>query len=106
MFDVLIEHGHNANGEVSGNTAADLKETYGGILDSAEIPLPEFDHIFYSGAHRMHVGDCSRDAACGVDISERRILPSRDEHRKVLLRSGHDPAVRRVNLIKLRQSIV
>jgi hypothetical protein len=48
----------------------------------------------------MHVGDRSRDAARGINISERRIFPPGNEQRKVLLGGGHHPTVARVDLVE------
>src|SRR5947207_8183292 len=64
------------------------------------IPSCQFDHVFDPGAYSMHIRNYSCDAAGGINISERRIFPTGNEQRKVLLGRGHHPTVCRVDLIE------
>ena len=49
----------------------------------------------------MDIGDCSRDATCGVNISQGGIFPAGHKHWKILVRSGNHPTIGRIDLIKL-----
>src|SRR5438067_5244071 len=102
-YNVLIEHGHNANGEIARNAAADLKEANGRILRHSAIPLRERDHVFDAGANGMDIADRTRYAARGINISQRRILPTGYKNWKVFVRRGDHPTIRRVDLIKFLQ---
>src|ERR1700736_1153668 len=99
--DVLVEHRHDANREVAGDAAADLKEADRGTLALTSVPLRQLDHVFDTRAHGVPLGDLASDDARGVNISQSRIFPARNENWQIFLRGSHHPTVSRIDFEKL-----
>src|ERR1700724_3122937 len=58
--DVLVEHRHDANREVAGDAAADLKKADRRTLALTAVPLRQLDHVFDARARGVPL----RDLAC------------------------------------------
>src|ERR1043166_6370658 len=73
------------------------------MLRYSPVPLCERHHVFDTGAHRVHIGDCSGDTSSGINVSQRGIFPAGDKDRKILVSSGYHPTVVGINFIKFLQ---
>ena len=85
MYKILrsgvLEHRHHADREIARDAAADLEKPDRAFAAGGLIPVGEHHHVLDAAAHGMHVGDVVGNAVGGVDVAERRVLPTRHEHR-------------------------
>src|SRR5690606_13436798 len=69
-LQILVQHGHDANGEVAGDAAADLKHAERAPAGAFGVEVGQPDHVFDAGADRVDVADVAADDCGGVHVSE------------------------------------
>ena len=94
-----MQHGNNANREVTRDSAADLEKAQRSLGGRLGIPLRQLHHVFDPGPHGVDFLHIPADAVAGIHVSQRCVFPSRDEHRQIFFRCGHQPTVFRINLV-------
>ena len=67
-----------------------------GIL---RVPFSKRHHVVYAGAYGVDILDITADHMTSKHVAECGVFPSGDEHRQILLRSLHEPAVLGVDLM-------
>src|SRR6185503_12253096 len=79
-LQVLAQHGHDTDGEIAGNPAADLEKADGLALALLGVPGRQAHHIFDPGAHRVDIADRPGDAVRSIDVAVGGIFPARYKH--------------------------
>lgn len=105
-FEVLVEHGHDADGEVAGDAATDLEEADGAFAVFEEfggsgIPLGEGGHVFNAGANGVDVFNVSADHGGGKHVAQGGVFPAWHDDGEVFLAGGDKPGVGGVDLVAL-----
>ncbi len=66
-----MQHRHDADREVSSDSAANLKESDRRCRRCLRVPLCKLDHVFNACPNGMNVLDVAFDTVCGIDVAER-----------------------------------
>src|SRR5690606_39013212 len=103
ITQILVQHRHNANWEVTGNPTTNLEETDARSFRSAHVPLSKGAHVFDPAAHSVDVLHVSRNHVARKDVSKSGVFPTRDHHWEVLFSGGKQPRIFRIDLIVLFQ---
>ena len=103
-----MQHRHDADREITRDTAANLEEADRAFAVLHEfrglrVPLGEPGHVFDASAHSVNVFNFAGDNAAGVHVAERSVFPAGDDDREVFLASGEHPGIFRINLVALLQ---
>src|SRR5690606_7328415 len=101
-LQVLLHHGHGANGEVAGDTAADLEEAHALGTGVGGVPIGQEDHVLNTALHDAWLA-IADDAVRGEDVAHGAVLPARAYDGQVALGRGHHPAVLGVYLVVFLQ---
>ncbi len=102
-LQILVQHRNHADWKIPGDPARNLEESQRRFRRGVGVPLGQLHHVLDARAHRVHLLHIATDAVACIHIAQRRVFPPRHKHRKVLLGRSQQPAVLRVNLIRLFQ---
>src|SRR5690625_1999687 len=103
---ILLQHRNDTDREIARNPAADLEKSDRTLRRDLQIPFRKLDHIFDPGPNGMNVFNIARDTMSREHISERRILPAWNKHRKIFLHSRPDPAVFLIDLKRFLKILI
>src|SRR5882672_3319293 len=99
-FQILVHHGNDANGEITGNPATDLKKSYPFASGILTVPVREPDHVFDAALHRGGLY-LPLDHIRGKNIAHRAVLPAWNDDGQVPFGRGDHPAMLGVDLVIL-----
>src|SRR5665213_549869 len=80
---VLYDQRDDANREIAGNAAADLKKAHRLRLGIGLVPFDKRGHLLEPRLDHLETGNVSADFVRHKNISEGRVLPPRRKHRQV-----------------------
>ena len=98
---ILVQHGDDADGEVTSDAAANLEKSErmpGGELG---VPAGELDHVLDAGADGADVFDFAADDLRGEHVAESGVFPAGNEDGEIFLGGGEHPTVLRIDLVEL-----
>src|SRR5690606_20695110 len=96
---VLLQHGHDADGEVARDAAADLEEPDAGPLRVRRVPVGQPHHVLDAGLDGVGALHVAEEAVGGEDVAGGGVLPPRHDDGEVALGGGDEPGVLRVDLV-------
>ena len=98
----MVQHRHHANGEIAGNTATNLEETYAFAIAVFHVPIGQPSHILDTALH----GGCLQfafDHITGENVTHGAVFPTGYYDGQVALRRCQHPAVFWVDFVVLLQ---
>lgn len=91
-FEVLIHHGDDADGEVSGDAASDLEESDAFTGAVGAVPIGQPDHVFDAAFHGGGAEFVFDDVG-GEDVAHGGVFPAANDDREIFLGGSDHPGV-------------
>ena len=98
---VLLDQGHYANREVTGDATSYLEETNGGAFAVGPVPVHPEAHKLKAGFDHLIGADVALDHVRDKDITESRVFPARHYDWNIFFAGSQHPGIFRVYLIVL-----